>query len=41
MKPSFPYITINTKEQDLKEEIMKLTGGAGVARLVEATGAPR
>ena len=32
-------ITINGKNQNLKEEIMKLTDGNGVARLAEATGA--
>ena len=32
-------ITINTKEKNLKDEIMKLTNGDGIARLVEASGA--
>ncbi len=32
-------VTINTKEVDLKTEVMKLTGGDGVPRLVEASGA--
>jgi len=33
-------VTINSKEKNLKEEIMKLTNGNGVARLVEASGFP-
>jgi threonine dehydrogenase-like Zn-dependent dehydrogenase len=32
-------VVINTKEQNLKDEIMKLTNGDGIARLVEASGA--
>ena len=31
-------VTINSKDKDLKEEIMKLTDGNGVPRLVEASG---
>jgi len=33
-------IVIDTSKEDLKTRIMELTDGAGVARLVEATGAP-
>jgi len=33
-------ITINSKDNDLKSEIMKLTDGNGVPRLVEASGFP-
>ena len=31
-------VCINSKNEDLKEEIMKLTDGNGVSRLVEASG---
>ena len=31
-------VCINSKNKDLKEEIMKLTDGNGVSRLVEASG---
>ena len=31
-------VCINSKNKDLREEIMKLTDGNGVARLVEASG---
>lgn len=33
-------VTIDTSKQNLKDKVMELTGGAGVARLVEASGAP-
>jgi len=35
-----PLVTLNLASQSLATEIMKLTNGEGVARLVEATGAP-
>lgn len=34
-------VTINCQEVDLHEEIMRLTSGDGVARLVEASGASK
>ena len=33
-------VTINSREKVLKEEVMKLTDGNGIARLVEASGFP-
>ena len=33
-------ITINSREKVLKEEVLKLTNGNGIARLVEASGFP-
>jgi len=33
-------VCIDTSKEDLKKRVMELTGGVGVARLVEATGAP-
>merc|ERR1719394_1733233 len=35
-----PLVTLNLASQSLATELMKLTNGEGVARLVEATGAP-
>ena len=32
--------TINSKEKNLKDEVMRLTNGNGIARLVEASGFP-
>jgi len=34
------FVTIDSSKVDLKEKILEMTNGAGVARLVEATGAP-
>ena len=33
-------VTINSREKVLKEEVLKLTDGNGIARLVEASGFP-
>ena len=33
-----PLVTLNIKTKNLEQEIMSLTNGNGVARLVEATG---
>jgi len=40
MKLSCELVTLDTSKVNLLEEIMKLTDNCGVARLVEATGAP-
>ena len=32
--------TINSREKNLKDEVMRLTNGNGIARLVEASGFP-
>ena len=32
--------TINSREKNLKDEVMRLTDGNGIARLVEASGFP-
>jgi len=40
MKMSCELITIDTSKVNLQEEVMRLTNNCGVARLVEATGAP-
>ena len=37
---SCPLVTLDISSCDLATEVKRLTGGAGVARLVEATGAP-
>jgi len=34
------FVTIDSSKVDLKEKIMEITNGNGIARLVEATGAP-
>jgi len=34
------FVTIDTSKEDLKVKVMELTQGCGVARLVEASGAP-
>jgi threonine dehydrogenase-like Zn-dependent dehydrogenase len=34
-------LIVNTKLKDLKEEIMKMTNGDGIARIVEASGASK
>lgn len=32
---------INTEKQDIREAVMEITGGAGVSRLIDATGSPQ
>jgi threonine dehydrogenase-like Zn-dependent dehydrogenase len=34
-------LIVNTKLKDLKEEILKMTNGDGIARIVEASGASK